>query len=364
MKRRGFLLLLLALALSWTSLSAVACAQKLVPADAGAIQYLGRWDLAVPGIARTGRGAVYLRVDFSGTSLRACLQDRQNWWRYTIDGREYTKFKPQSDETLLADGLPPGRHQLLLVRCTEGRYGVSTLSGLKLDDDGELLPAAPASSRRMEIIGDSIAAGAKNDGPQGVSYLNREDGSRSFAAELARLLGAEWSVVAKSGEGVVHNYGEDWPGNGLHTQDTYPRTLFTAAQPVWNPAQFQPQAILINVGTNDFTDPSRKPEAAVFIAGYERLIRLVRSMNQAAVIISVEPIPAVIGPSAGSWARQAVETLKAEGDKKLYFIPVNEGKPLLQDEDYAGDGTHPTAAGAKKIAGYLRGPVAAIMGWD
>lgn len=362
---KRFALALLLAVVSWTGMPGeIVYADRFIPADTEAIQYFGRWDMTAPGQVRTGRGAVYLRVDFTGTFLKLRLKDTQNWWRYTIDGKEYTKFKPQAEETLLADNLPPGRHQLFLIRCTEGRFGVSVLEGLDIDDQAEVMKAAAPSERRIEIVGDSIAAGAMNDGPQGLSYLNKEDGSVAFAPELARQLGAEWSVVAKSGEGVVHNYEESWPANGIHTQDTYGRTFYTEAKPVWNSGQFPPQVILITMGTNDFSDADRKPTQQSFVAGYEEIIRVVRHMNPDAVIIGVEPVPVMIGPDAGIWVRQAVEAMCSAGDKKLYFIPVNVNGPLLQDTDYVGDGTHPTVAGARKIADYLRGPVAAIMGWE
>ena len=362
--KKNWLLGILLFAVFLSSLlTGPADAQQFVPADSTAIQYFGRWDQSGAGRARTGRGAAYLRVDFTGTSLKLCLRDTQNWWRYSIDGREYTKFRPMTEETVLAENLAPGRHQLFLIRCTEGRYGISTLDGLKLDDGAELLAAAQPSPRRIEIVGDSIAAGANNDGPAGLSYRSKEDGSAAFAPELARQLGAEWSVVAKSGEGIVHNYGESWPGDGLHAEDTYARTFYTQAEPVWNPDRFPPQVILIALGTNDFTDAQRKPEEADFAAGYERLVRLIRKMNPEAVIIGVEPVPAVIGPKAGEWEQQTIQRLRAEGDQKLHYIPLNASGPLLQEADYAGDGTHPTAAGAKKLADYLHGPVAEIMGW-
>ena len=365
MKRRFVLILLLAALACWAELlTGVAQAARFVPADAGAIQYFGRWDRSQAGTARTGRGAAYLRVDFTGTSLRLRLQDPQNWWRYAIDGREYTKFRPQGGETMLADQLAPGRHTLFLIRATEGQYGISTLLGLVLDDGAELLPAAPASPRRIEIVGDSIAAGAMNDGPLPLNYRTKEDGAAAFAPELARQLQAEWSVVAKSGEGVARNYMEYYTGQHLHTEDTYARTFYTEEQPHWNPASFPPQVILVTMGTNDFTDLPHKPTEQEFVAGYERLLRLVRRLNPAAVIIGVEPVPAMIGPAAGTWVRQAVTALQTAGDTKLYFIPINAAGPLLQDSDYVGDGTHPTKAGAKKIADYLRPRVAAIMGWE
>ena len=54
---------------------------------------------------------------------------------------------------------------------------------------------------------------------------------------------------------------------------------------------------------------------------------------------------------------------KALGDNNLFFIPLNEEKPLLEAQDYAGDNTHPLKNGSKKIALYLKDKVAEILGW-
>ena len=54
---------------------------------------------------------------------------------------------------------------------------------------------------------------------------------------------------------------------------------------------------------------------------------------------------------------------KALGDNNLFFLPLNEEKPLLEAQDYVGDNTHPLKNGSKKIALYLKDKVAEIPGW-
>lgn len=342
-------------------------AAVLVGASAPEIQYFGRWEHSHPAAARTGRGAAYLRVDFTGSSLGVRLKDDKNWWRYSIDGREYTKFRPQAVETMLAENLAPGRHQLFLARCTEGQGGISEFSGLLLADDGSLQSPTAVHERRIEVIGDSIAAGAMNDGPLGLSYYTIEDGLSAFGPVLAQKLRAEWSIVAKSGEGVVHNYTENWSGQGkgknLHVQDTYVRTFFSQAEPQWNPAQFSPQLILIAMGTNDFVERPRKPAESVFTAGYGRLLQLVRQMNPEAVILGIEPVPLHWGPEPGRWIANAVAKQRLTGDSRVYFVPIHGTALQLLSTDFIGDDTHPTIEGSKKLAAYLYGEVERIMGW-
>ena len=51
------------------------------------------------------------------------------------------------------------------------------------------------------------------------------------------------------------------------------------------------------------------------------------------------------------------------GYKDVYYIPVNNRKPLLSSEDYVGDDTHPTAEGSRKFAEFLKDRVAKILNW-
>ena len=134
----------------------------------------------------------------------------------------------------------------------------------------------------------------------------------AYGPQLARMLGAEYSVLGKSGEGVIHNWDEGWPGQGVHT---------------------------------------------------ENLLQTVRQLNPHPPIIAIEPVPACLPSEARSWTKAAVMECKALGDNNLFFIPLNEEKPLLEAQDYAGDNTHPLKSGSKKIALYLKDKVAEILGW-
>jgi len=332
----------------------------IVSADDAKIQYFGRWDHSTPGVVRTGRGATYIKANFTGTSIKVRLQDKENLWQYSIDGGDVKKFRPQGAETVLADALPAGNHSLLLVRRTEGYMGISSFGGFELAAGEQLNDPDPVADRRMEFVGDSITAGAINEGKG--SYANMENGYMAFGPQLARMLNADWSIVAKSGEGLIHNYAEPWPGTQVHTKDQYLRTFYTDEQPAWDPATFAPQAIVIAGGTNDFSDNNHRPTRNEFEKGYTELINTVRAKNPDAVIICVEPVPSWVGADSRQWISEVVKTLGVT-DKKLYFVPINADKPLLAEQEFVGDSTHPTVKGHTKVAAYLKDKVAGIMGW-
>lgn len=346
-----------------------------VPAASPAITYYGRWDVQPEeGCARAGQGAVYLRARFTGTFLTADLESPYEWWRVSIDDGPWRRFRPEGAGTILAAGVSPGTHRVTLIRSTEACTGISTFRGFAVEAGAELLPTDVHRARAIEFIGDSITAGAKNDGVDeehpyvGMdNFYDVEDGNQSFAPKLARLLDAEFSVVARSGEGILHNSGEKWPGHEVHTADHYAWTFFheerSKSNEQWDPAQFPVDAILIAIGTNDFTDPLRAPEQDEFTEAYTHLLETIRSLHPETPILCTEPVNYFVGRTAGLWIYDAITRLREQGVPNLYYIALNAGGPILGPDDYALDFTHPTQEGARKLAEYLKDPVADILGW-
>ena len=324
----------------------------------------GRWNIE-NNQATCGNGATYVTARFTGTSITAKMDDRNCWWRYEIDGKPYNRIKFRNELTTLAENLPEGEHEIKLVRSTEGEAGLSIFKGFVLDEGAEILSPDEPKRLKLEFVGDSITAGAFNDGPHDViSYFDVENNDMSYGPQLARMLDADYSVVAKSGEGLVHNYAEEWPYNQIHTADRYPWSYysFNWNEPHinWDFAKHKTDAVFISIGANDLLfDP--KPTEDEFIKGYINLINVVRMHNPTAAIICLDPVPTVIGPSAAQWTEKAVTELKKKGDKALYYIPLNKDTPLLNDSDYAGDGVHPTQEGSRKIAEYLKDKVKPIL---
>ena len=327
--------------------------------------FYGRWNVGLEK-AECGQGATYIRARFKGSRIGVKMQDKNSWWRYEIDGKQYPRLKFTEPVTILADGLSPAEHTIRLVRSVEGEAGISTFYGFVVGDDGELLDLQEPKRLKLEFVGDSILAGGFNDGiPHKEPYYEIEDNDMSFGPQLARMLDADYSVVAKSGEGICHNYGETWPGHEVHTADRYPWTFYSfdmdKSHLLWNFRLNPSDAVIISIGTNDFTDKNRKPTEKEFVAAYKHLLEVVRSNNPSVPIICVEPVPTMIGPYAAKWTERAVKELKRQGDNQLYYIPLNKDKPFFEDSDYVGDGTHPTKAGSRKIALYLLDKVKAIL---
>ena len=340
-----------------------------IPADSPKIQYFGRWH-ADGGVYASNWGATYITAIFTGTSLYADLSENPNvWWRVSIDGGAYRRFKAQGENTLLAENLEPGSHTMRLVRSTEGGGGIAEFRGFALDEYHSLLKPVIKLERRLEFVGDSITAGAMNDGTYWESkanYYDVEDGDMAYGPQLARMLGADYSVIGVSGQGVVHNYAEEPPYDGVHTADSYEWTYYDSVyredNPPWDTAKFPVDAIIVSIGTNDFIDRANLTEED-FKAGYDRLLTVIRNRNPGKPIICVEPLPAWVGTDARRWITDVIAEQEKNGQENLHYIAVNETEPLLTAEDYTDGETHPNKRGTAKFAAFLRQKVASVLGW-
>lgn len=337
-------------------------------ADSPFIRYYGRWEMK-DKTALTGQGATYIRAKFTGSSeLRADLSGKGVFWEYSIDGRAFQRLEVKGNGPLtLGKGLTKEEeHIVTLVRSSEGQAGISEFRGFILEKGGRFISPPQDKKRRLEFVGDSITAGAINLMPyNGTNYFVSEDGNMSYAPLLSRLLDADWSVVAKSGGGVVHNYDDPWPSDKPHAIDRYGWTFFHDAiskdNPAWDSRKFPVDAVIVALGTNDFSDPHRKPTKTEFCTGYNALLQKIRQMNPQAKIICLEPLPSHLPGEIRAWIADSVQ---AQHDDEVYFVPLNDKAPLLAPEEYTDGSTHPNILGHIKAAAYLKDKIAAIMEWE
>src|SRR5438105_2087046 len=118
-----------------------------------------------------------------------------------IDGGAMKTIGPSSvAEQILAMGLADGVHTLEFARRSEGGYGKTVVEAVLLDP-GKTLLAADTRPHKIEIVGDSISAGFADEGTN-PSTPENENGYMAYGPQLARLLDAEWSVIAHSGQGM------------------------------------------------------------------------------------------------------------------------------------------------------------------
>ena len=345
--------------------------------DVGGIQYYGRWDFSDPENPSASWGSVYLEARFEGTSVGIRLDDPNNDFQYRIDDGPLIGLSPTSaSEYPLAAGLADGAHTLAVYRRTAGGWGRTELNGLTLDMGKTLLAPPPRPTRKIEIIGHSISVGFGNEGSGGTSRSS-ENGYMAFGPQLARMFGAEWSVVGHSGQGLFRNLNEPLPPTQKHMPDEFRLTHFPVwpGQPntPWDFDSWQPDALLIALGTNDFSGADPFPSATEFGAAYSEFLTFLRGAYPDAELFCV-------GTFAYNWGTPAqfddcnryicavVAAKNAQGDDRIHCVdpgagPDGNGHWLPNSSDYINDWTHPTVAGHTIIAENLHAIMQPVLGW-
>ena len=423
MKNKIVMYMLLALLAAGLVFCGSAAAADLVPAASPRVKTMGRWIPADNGCLYAGRGAVIASVEFEGTGAQVQMfSDSQCdvWWLKKLDDGPLLRFKSKMGINDLYADLPYGKHTLTIIRETEGMRGVTILSGFYITGEKETAdPAAGASDavtaadteknkgekgsagisngekknrkkhkaekknaivsktvkdepedppapqvphrKYIEIIGDSVAAGAFIY-PDG-DYFQRESGYLAFGPRLARMLNADWSCVASSGEGAVRNNEEKAPYNAKHAEDQIERAFYTQIEPRWSSGMDDPDLVILAYGENDFNDAEHRPTDIYFKRQYKSLILKLREFRPDSIIFCVTPANIVTSRQAVPGMSGAVDELRAEGDTKVYFIDLNEQGQLLDDSDFL-DGVHPLASGHEKMARFLLEKVRTVLGWE
>ena len=323
------------------------------------ISYYGRWQNGYSGF-----GATYIKTRFTGTKIGLLLKSTKIWWRVYIDNEKGSKFT-SNGEILLADNLENKEHEFLLVRLTEGQAGIAYFGGFFLEKNSKLI-FSPKKQYTFEFIGDSITAGAINDGKlNGSNYNEIGDNEYSYGPILARMIGAEYSVIAKSGQGVAVNYTERPPFTMPHAADLYNWAFFYKDfgenNIIWEAKKLPIDATFVAYGTNDFITPNEKPSEKEFKENYKRIINNIRKMNGNIPIICILIPSSENVPFASKYISETINEIKSIGDKNIYYIEINETENLLNERDYIDGKIHPTKEGSKKVAEFLISKIKKIL---
>jgi lysophospholipase L1-like esterase len=218
---------------------------------------IGRFDQSTPGQAKFTWPGSAIEFRFAGSNASINIAS-PNPVRFLVNVNGKTQnlwTQAGTHNYALASNLVKGTHEVRLTRANESTAGVTSFTSDPLVD-GNLL-AVQAPQKRLLVIGDSITAGYGVEGAdQNCHYtLDTSNQQLTYAALAANSLGADLHAIAWSGIGAWRSYGEKTPVNQT-ILDRYPRTLADDSTSSWNPTQYTPDAILINIGTNDYWEGS------------------------------------------------------------------------------------------------------------
>jgi hypothetical protein len=331
----------------------------MVPGEPG-VRFVGRVDTSDAAGARFAWSGTGIVARFSGTELAVRMNGAQQY-TVLIDGELQPKLTTSGGADVLASGLSNGEHEVEIYRRTEANQGESQFLGFELGA-GELLAPPAAPERRIEIIGDSISAGYGNEGANRSCPFSADTENHylTYGAIAARNVDAELVTVAWSGKGVVCNYGDDPTSCSSPMPLYYVRTLPNRPDSTWDFTRYQPQAVVINLGTNDMStmiDPSEQE----FTSAYVELLTRVRTVYPEALILCT------VGPllngadlaSARAYISGAVQQRVSSGDDGVQTFEL---APTNGSDGYGCD-SHPSLRTHEIMADALTATLQAGLGW-
>jgi lysophospholipase L1-like esterase len=342
-----------------------------ISADGGANPDGGSGTPGVRIVGRTAPGAsagsvrfewsgVSIAARFTGTQVSIQLSDanNQNEFAVVVDGTVRAKVVTVNGQTTypLATGLAAGTHDLLVWRRTEAKWGPTDFLGLTgFSAGGGLLPPPAAPAHQMEIIGDSITAGVgiEQVGPCTGTEIN-ENNYLAYGSVAARALGADLVTIAWQGIGMYRNYNEMAPVAGDPTMPQRYDFSIPTASTAWNFALYQPQAVVINLTSNDFSvfgDPGTN-----YVNTYVSFIQHLRSKYPSAYFFCVIEWSNATSNSATD-TNQIVNLVRQSGDARIEAFDI---RPFANGNACEG---HPDTAGGQAMGTGLATEIKRVLGW-
>ena len=330
-----------------------------IPASDPNLHYIGRFDAKSGPGARCQWPASTVELRFTGTGLKARLKDSsdKNRWQVVLDGKPASvlEMKAGEHEYDVATGLGAGEHTVALVRCAESHAGTSEILGFSLTGDAaKLLPPKPLA-RRLLVIGDSISCGYGNEAATKEEHYTpkTQNAYFTYGAITARELGAEWMCIAWSGRKM-------WPDNTI--PEIFDRALPMDPSSKWDAAQWVPDAIVINLGTNDFGKVN--PDEKGWTDAYGQFVaKLHTAYPKAHIFCTTSPMVGDWGDRKPRTALRAylekiVESQKAAGTSlTLIEFPIQDQKLGI------GADWHPNIKNHEKMAVILTSTLRKELGW-
>ena len=288
------------------------------------LHYEGRFDTRDAAGPRCAWPASAVSLRFHGTALNAQLNDSNNdEYQVVTDGQPSSVLVTHPGTHLYSvfHAAATGMHTVMLVKRTEAFFGTAQFLGFQLSQGGKPLTMPKRPARRLEVIGDSISCGYGNEAKDQHEKFSAatENAYLAYGAVAARAVGAEYTCIAWSGRTM-------WPKNTMG--EIYDTILPLDPSSHWDFSGWTPDAVLINLSTNDFSGGT--PDKAGWIAGYKAFLTRVRShYPHAAIYCATSPM---LGDDAAKIAQdyltQIVASENAGGDKnvRLLVFETQDGK--------------------------------------
>ncbi len=274
----------------------------------------------------------------------------QGRYAVLLDGNLFAVLEgQQGKERYSLTNLPSGKKEIKLLRLNEAMVSFTVFKGVYADQP--IVESGKKSPLKLEFIGNSITTGYGNApdsipchfSPQTQNFL------QSYASLLATALNAEMTAVAWSGRGLARNY--DKTETGV-LPELYAYAVPGQAKMEWESSSWQPDVVLIHLGTNDFAHEI--PAEDFWVKRYLSFIDTIHAQHPRTRFFLVGGPTLTDRPSypAYSTLKSYLNTIKEQAaakglDVEAHVIPSFEGAGL-------GCDAHPDKGAHEKMAQELR----------
>ena len=310
-------------------------------------------------------------LKFHGSSIKAQFYTNKDYspnehtFLYVfVDGDEdpssakLIELDKEMDWYTLADNLSDDVHTIKVVKRTEAIFSQSAVKMLEISGDSPKLLAPPKEKKRkLLVLGDSISCGyGIYDVNSGLCYSNTEDALKTGAAIAAKNFDADIHIIAVSGRRLTQKK------TGV-PQPTIPEInkkldYLNEFETEWDVTKYQPDIIVINLGTNDFIDIKEESDRQQFKQEYESFIRQLNSNYPKAKIIC-----ALGAMGDGGYLfpiiTQAVETVNKDKINAYTY----RMKPCLQITNGGAGAAHPSVEANRQYGQDLTELIQSITKW-
>eukprot|EP01113_Clastostelium_recurvatum_P023625 TRINITY_DN2816_c0_g1_i2.p1 TRINITY_DN2816_c0_g1~~TRINITY_DN2816_c0_g1_i2.p1 ORF type:complete len:358 (-),score=62.51 TRINITY_DN2816_c0_g1_i2:99-1172(-) len=334
-----------------------------VPASNPDIRYLGRWSLTHPDVAQADWSGTALVASFSNSNFISAVFENENNMngvdiilKDSSGGQSFRDWNVSSlvwTQTNLDTSLT---YTINIIKRNEPLVGLLQFNGFNLSSSGVMVaPPAPLKNT-IEFVGDSITCGFGDLGHVPCDFTPyTQDEYYAWGYLVARALNADVHVEAWSGKGVIRNCC-NWPN--YTSPDPLPtyfgRTLASIdTNNTWDFSSWIPKALIINLGTNDYSTPPQPPQD-LFVNAYVSFIK--------SILLAYQKAPPKVflacGPMIGDPCCEYVQSVaKITGSTYINLKGI-----LTYPQDYGCDG-HPGMTGHQKMAAIAGPIIATTMGW-
>jgi lysophospholipase L1-like esterase len=352
--------------------------QNTYEADDPNIQYSGRIDFTDPKKPHFTASGGYVTAKFRGNKLTVMFRDelkysQKNYYDVIVDDQAPVKITPLSSVTAydVPVTLTGCEHKVTFIKRTEASIGYCEFLGFKV---GELAVPDPKPTRKIEVIGDSITCGSGDEAADGSAQCSEggwgqayQSSYMAYGAVLGRMLNAERHTTCVSGIGLVRNYSSLYDARPM--PEVYPLLYIDSkTSPPWDTSKFKPDAVVIGLGTNDFSpgDSARASmDETTFANGYIAFIDQLKGYYPGVHVFLVSsPMLGDGWPNPGDTSATSLKN--AIGSVVTHYATdtaVHVDKAFITKITGEGCGTHPSAAQQATMAEEIAPVIKTALGW-